>query len=168
MGGLMGAFTNFTKISPYGGIRILMQGLYSFTVGGLSTPDNLMVLDLYVNGRYLISIHAYDKTSNPSGSRTVVAEYKKEKPVLAKLTDFGLSLLKSETETTSSNMDAVRNVGTPRYSAPEVLRGEMLDVQAMMKTDVYSLGLTLLELLLGEIPFENLNVGQSKRVWTRL
>ncbi|KAH9490151.1 hypothetical protein Btru_042505 [Bulinus truncatus] len=91
------------------------------------------------------------------------AIYDPEKPVLAKLTDFGLSLIKSETETTSSNMDAVRNVGTPRYSAPEVLRGEMLDIQAMMKTDVYSLGLTLLELLLEEIPFESLNIGQLRK-----
>ncbi|KAH9489923.1 hypothetical protein Btru_038462 [Bulinus truncatus] len=61
-----------------------IKGLYSFTVGALSTPDNSLVLDLYVNGRYLISIHANDKQSHPSGSRTIVAECKQGEKVNVK------------------------------------------------------------------------------------
>ena len=44
----------------------------------------------------------------------------------AKLCDFGLSALKSETSSSQSNL-APPGQGTPRYSAPEVLRGEILN-----------------------------------------
>ncbi|KAH9489924.1 hypothetical protein Btru_038463 [Bulinus truncatus] len=57
------------------------QGLYSFTVGGLSTPGNWMAWDLYVNGRYLITVHAYDRADHTSGSRTVLIECKKSERV---------------------------------------------------------------------------------------
>ncbi|KAH9490130.1 hypothetical protein Btru_042437 [Bulinus truncatus] len=82
-------------------------------------------------------------------------------PVIAKLTDFGLSLLKTEPGASSS--EKVKNVGTPRYSAPEVLRGVLLNVDQMMKADIYSLGLTLLGLLLEIDPFEELNRSELKK-----
>ncbi|XP_055872689.1 uncharacterized protein LOC106052698 isoform X4 [Biomphalaria glabrata] len=84
-------------------------------------------------------------------------------PMIAKLTDFGLSFMKSDSESSSSLSDAVKNIGTPKYSAPEVLRGELLNADAMMKADVYSLGLTIVEILLEEIPFEGLNLTQLQK-----
>ncbi|KAH9490152.1 hypothetical protein Btru_042507 [Bulinus truncatus] len=83
--------------------------------------------------------------------------------VIAKLTDFGLSLLKSESDPTASNIKTVKNIGTPRYSAPEVLRGESLTVVQMMKADIYSIGLVVLELLLDGSPFEGLNLLQLRK-----
>ncbi|KAK0061970.1 serine/threonine-protein kinase [Biomphalaria pfeifferi] len=97
--------------------------------------------------------------NNVPGGPTFVPE----EPVLAKLTDFGLSMLKAEMESTTSNFQAMRNVGTPRYSAPEVLRGELLDVDEMKRADIYSLALTLIELLLEEVPFEDLDVPQLRQ-----
>ena len=44
-------------------------------------------------------------------------------------------------------------VGTPRYIAPEQVRGE----QPTPRTDIYSLGVTLYELLAGAYPFPGLN-----------
>ncbi|CAL1543105.1 unnamed protein product [Lymnaea stagnalis] len=82
-----------------------------------------------------------------------------KQPVLAKITDFGLSKIKSDGETNTSS-PATRHVGTPLYSAPEVLRGELLNTDALMKADVYSLGLVILELVTEETAFEDLTLRQ--------
>ncbi|XP_055882696.1 eukaryotic translation initiation factor 2-alpha kinase 1-like isoform X2 [Biomphalaria glabrata] len=84
-------------------------------------------------------------------------------PIIAKLTDFGLSFMKYDTESSASKTSPVKNIGTPRYSAPEVLRGAALFADDMMKADVYSLSLTILELLLEEVPFENLSLSQLRK-----
>ncbi|CAL1543106.1 unnamed protein product [Lymnaea stagnalis] len=84
-----------------------------------------------------------------------------KQPVLAKITDFGLSMMKSDDETSTSGMMA-RFIGTPRYSAPEVLRGELLNVDQLMQADIYSLGLVILELVIEEIAFENLSLHQLR------
>ena len=58
------------------------------------------------------------------------------------LTDFGLALLFDD--------DYLGSIaGTPRYMSPEQLRGEVIDA----RSDVYSLGMILFELLTGEVPF---------------
>ncbi|KAI8775437.1 complement C1q tumor necrosis factor-related protein 7 [Biomphalaria glabrata] len=46
-----------------------LSGLYVINVGGLSTPGNLMTLNLYHNGKYLITVHAYDESAHSSGSK---------------------------------------------------------------------------------------------------
>lgn len=74
-----------------------------------------------------------------------------------KITDFGLSIVKGNTFTSGTSVEIVRNAGTPRYSAPEVLRGEMLSASDMMKADVYSLSLVILEVLFVQEPFPTHN-----------
>ena len=76
--------------------------------------------------------------------------------VLVKITDFGLSMIKSLRDEAF-----VRNVGTPRYSAPEVLRGEILSADGMMKADVYSLGLVIYEVIFEQEPFYNLTTNDQ-------
>ena len=56
----------------------------------------------------------------------------------------------------------MRDVGTPRYSAPEVLRGDLLGVTQMQMADIYSYGLVLYELYGEEEPFDGLNVHQLR------
>ncbi|HEX6961744.1 MAG TPA: serine/threonine-protein kinase, partial [Lacipirellula sp.] len=64
------------------------------------------------------------------------------------LMDFGLAKRK-ETEITITTDGAI--VGTPAYMSPEQARGEAAHVDG--RTDVYSLGVMLFQLLTGELPF---------------
>jgi len=71
----------------------------------------------------------------------------------AKIGDFGLSistLARAERDVTASGSF----VGTPAFSSPEQLRGEDLDV----RSDIYSLGVTLYYLLTGNVPFNETNL----------
>lgn len=62
------------------------------------------------------------------------------------LTDFGLvRLLDSTLHTTTGSVS-----GTPTYMSPEQARGEKVD----KRTDIYSLGIVLYEMLAGRVPFQ--------------
>jgi len=66
---------------------------------------------------------------------------------LLKITDFGLALLAGgASRLTATGMF----MGTPGYLSPEQCRDEEIDV----RTDIYSLGVTLFEMLTGSIPFK--------------
>lgn len=63
------------------------------------------------------------------------------------LTDFGLvRFIDSHQHTTGSGQIA----GTPSYMSPEQARGDLTDG----RTDIYSLGIVLYEMLAGHLPFE--------------
>lgn len=62
------------------------------------------------------------------------------------LTDFGLvRLLDSSFQTSTGSVS-----GTPAYMSPEQARGDKID----KKTDIYSLGVVLYEMLAGRVPFD--------------
>ena len=63
-----------------------------------------------------------------------------------KVADFGLSLH----EDTWAWRKTRSRAGTPLYMSPEQIRGKPLDV----RTDIYSLGLVLYELLTGQLPYK--------------
>ena len=82
----------------------------------------------------------------------------------AKLCDFVWSVLKntitSSRSTRGENDAPPRQQGTPRYSALEVLRGELLKLEALMVADIYSLSLVVYEVVLEEEPYEDLSPKQ--------
>uniref|UniRef100_UPI0035687ED3 protein kinase domain-containing protein n=1 Tax=Stieleria sp. TaxID=2795976 RepID=UPI0035687ED3 len=66
-----------------------------------------------------------------------------------KVGDFGLSIsseLRTEMDLTQSGVI----LGTPLFASPEQLRGDELDV----RSDLYSVGVTLFNLLTGRLPFQ--------------
>jgi len=66
--------------------------------------------------------------------------------VEAVITDFGLVRIEHAASQTASGMVS----GTPSYMAPEQARGDKTD----HRTDIYSLGVVLYEMLAGRVPFE--------------
>lgn len=64
------------------------------------------------------------------------------------LTDFGLARMADAGESTLSR-DMM--VGTPQYISPEQAKGE---IKLDARTDVYSLGVVMYELLVGRVPFQ--------------
>jgi len=67
------------------------------------------------------------------------------KPDWALLTDFGLATMVGGSFLTQSGM----TVGTPAYMSPEQGSGERVD----HRTDIYSLGIMLYEMVVGEVPY---------------
>ena len=66
---------------------------------------------------------------------------------VAKLTDFGIARAVGVAGLTRTGTV----LGTPAYMAPEQVKGHQVD----KRSDIYSLGVTLYEMVAGRVPFEN-------------
>jgi tRNA A-37 threonylcarbamoyl transferase component Bud32 len=65
---------------------------------------------------------------------------------VATVMDFGIAKMTTSTRLTATG----QTMGTVRYMSPEQVRGQEVD----LRTDIYSLGATLYESLVGETPFD--------------
>ncbi|MEX1361521.1 MAG: serine/threonine-protein kinase [Nannocystaceae bacterium] len=76
---------------------------------------------------------------------------------LIKLLDFGVA---TSSHTADRELDGSWTmVGTPQYMAPELARGERIDE----RTDVYSAGIILCELVTGQVPFDGTSTTEVLR-----
>ncbi len=69
-----------------------------------------------------------------------------DKSPAVKITDFGIACLTDNSKTRTGTL-----LGTPAYMSPEQITGESLDG----RSDLYSLGVTLYQLLTGDLPFSS-------------
>lgn len=69
---------------------------------------------------------------------------------LIKVVDFGIAKLKEKSGKALSLTGPGLVMGTPHYMSPEQCKGEELDT----RSDVYSLGVMLYEMLAGQVPFD--------------
>ncbi|TWU24147.1 Serine/threonine-protein kinase PknB [Novipirellula galeiformis] len=70
---------------------------------------------------------------------------------IIKVADFGLARLGLDVDATRGDLtQAGLTLGTPRYMSPEQVQGHTVDV----RSDLYSLGVTMYHLLAGRPPFE--------------
>ena len=106
----------------------------------------------------LVYLHSKSISHGDIKSENVLLDAKNN----AKLGDFGLSIIRSTTAS-SRSCPATPGQGTPRYSAPEVLRGEILDMEGLCLADIYSLAVLVFEILAEEEPFVELTVRQLER-----
>ena len=149
------------------------------TAGNLNHPNIVKVYDNcetdgfayivmeYVNGINLRNYARADKLLHPKTILKLVAQcadalsYAHKRHVIhrdikpanilynsaddyVKLTDFGIAKIPDSTRTRAGSI-----LGTPLYMSPEQLAGEKLDI----RSDLYSLGVTLYHLLTGSPPF---------------
>jgi eukaryotic-like serine/threonine-protein kinase len=77
-----------------------------------------------------------------------------------KIMDFGIALDESARRLTWSGLSST--IGTPDYMAPEQVSGRRGDV----RTDIYSLGVILYEMLCGHLPYSGSNVYNMMRAKT--
>jgi len=66
-----------------------------------------------------------------------------------KILDFGLVKNVSDTKTEELTQTGLF-MGSPKYMAPEQIRGDRVDA----RTDIYSLGIIMYEMIAGKVPFD--------------
>jgi len=123
----------------------------------LSTAERLELFTQICNGvqhaHHKGVIHRDIKPSN------VLVKIQDSKPV-PKIIDFGIAKATSQRLTEQSVFTAMGEfIGTPEYMSPEQADLTGLDVDT--RTDVYSLGVVLYELLVGAQPFDGRELRQA-------
>ena len=97
----------------------------------------------------------------PSNIMVVGSEADTADRLMVKVIDFGLAKAVGVTEDTSTDAHA-RFSGTPGFASPEQLDTGRTDRPLDVRSDIYSLGVTLWYLLCGNTPFAGRTLGQVR------
>ncbi|MCX5745942.1 MAG: serine/threonine-protein kinase [Proteobacteria bacterium] len=101
----------------------------------------------------LAAVHAAGILHRDIKPANVLLAKRRDDGDLVKIMDFGISKSIDEATEHGAQLTGTGNViGTPDYIAPEVLRGEKADPRA----DLYAVGITLWQMLVGRTPFHEL------------
>src|SRR5262249_44139900 len=97
----------------------------------------------------LAAVHEQNLVHRDIKQTNIMVRLKEERSVTAKIIDLGLSktLVESASEAGISMPGAF--AGTPEFASPEQFAGDGVDI----RSDLYSLGVTLWEMLIGRTPF---------------
>ena len=139
--------------------KTLFDALFVYEEDKLRPPDKLRIIGEVGSALEYLHTHEPPIAHCDVKSQNILMESN----ATAKLCDFGLSVIKNtitSSRSTRGEDDAPPGQGTPRYSAPEVLRGELLKLEALMVADIYSLSLVVYEVVLEEEPYELLSPKQ--------
>jgi serine/threonine protein kinase len=122
-----------------------LQGLRKYLPLAQSLQIGVQIADAldYAHRRGIV--HRDVKPGNIILKRLSRPDEPGEQPFRAVLTDFGLVKLQEGSGMTETGV----TVGTPTYMSPEQCRGEEIDG----RTDIYSLGVVLYELVTNQLPF---------------
>jgi serine/threonine protein kinase len=128
---------------------IVMEYVPGGTLEQFCTPENLLPLDKIVEivfkcTRALDYAHKLGITHRDIKPANILIPGASD----IKITDFGSAIMASSSDTTQ-----VVGVGSPAYMSPEQVKEAALD----HRTDIYSLGVVMYQLLTGALPFNARN-----------
>ena len=128
---------------------IVMEFVPGGTMERFCAPENLLPLEQVVDivfkcTRALAYAHMHGVTHRDIKPGNILYA---ATPVDVRIGDFGLAL-NVGAETTQ-----ITGVGSPAYMSPEQIREELVD----HRTDLYSLGVVMYQLLVGRLPFQATN-----------
>lgn len=132
-------------------------------VDGRSLRDLIKTRQVKPEGIILITLQICDALAEAHSRGIIHRDIKPENILLTdrgrvKLVDFGLAKTvsnqsKGGATAAESLTDSGTVMGTLSYMSPEQLRGEQLDE----RTDIFSFGIVLYEMITGELPFQGAN-----------
>ncbi|HZS06408.1 MAG TPA: serine/threonine-protein kinase [Blastocatellia bacterium] len=129
--------------------------------GALAPPEAIQLFKQALAGMDYAHNFQYQDETSRSHAGIVHRDIKPANMLLngqaqLKITDFGIVKVAGEQGLTQSGF----NPGTVAYMSPEQLRGMVLDV----RSDIYSLGVTLYEMLAGRLPFPSSTPGSDYEI----
>ena len=99
----------------------------------------------------LVDAHAHSIVHRDLKPDNVMLQDRGRQKDVVRVLDFGIAKLRDENRQSQMAMTQAGDMlGTPQYMSPEQIRGENIDG----RTDIYSLGGLLYEMVTGRLPFE--------------
>jgi serine/threonine protein kinase len=138
---------------PDGRSYLVMEWLAGETLasrlkrGWLSVPEAVAIIFQICDG--LAAAHDKGIVHRDLKPENIFLVPVRNRRMLVKLLDFGIAKLLGRRDMRVDRTAQGSSPGTPGYMSPEQARGKEVD----HRTDIYSLGVTAYEMLLGRVPF---------------